>query len=738
MKKSKNSAIKWIILVLIVLIISAAVIFYVLLRDLNAGFDEVIFERNNTSISKIYYFDYESRQDRIGVAKEIKDEEIFLERSEWIDIYDIPENLKNAFIAVEDKRFYEHSGVDWLRTIKATLNHVFRFDKSGYGGSTITQQLIKNVTGENDFTVKRKIEEIYRALRIEKKLSKNEILENYLNVVYMSENCYGVSSASKLYFEKNVDELTLTECAALAAIVQNPSKYDPYKNPQNNEARRKTVLGQMLSQGMISEKEYEASINERIWISDTVEDNRNSGIYSWYTEALLDEVSSDLARKYDISKGVARNLILKGGYNIYSVIDPEIQKTAEKVFENYKAYVDNQDGLYPQSSCVVLDPYTSDVLAIVGGVGKKDGNLVYNRATKAKRPLASVIKPLSVYAPGLESGAIDYSTVFDDTPLELRDGVWWPKNSPNRYRGLIPVYYAVAHSVNTVAVKALQRVGMSKSHEYLTRFGISIDSARDFNEASLGLGQLTYGETLLNVTNAYNAFANGGIVSNPKTYLYVTNGNGKKILEKEERKRRAISPENAYIMTMMLNKVVEEGTASSIKVKAKIETAGKTGTSSNSEDKWFIGYTPYYTCGVWTGFDTPRRMNVIKNPSCALFDAIMCAIHKKDNGFVRFIKPENVVEAEFCADSGMITGEACKRDERGDRILTGYFVKGKEPNVMCDMHKNVYVNSQGKIINSLFGLFGRRTSLLSHDRHDFGDLQIEDDGYLIKNRIDKS
>ena len=532
---------------MLLLLILGIVFGVIIAKKVNSGIDDILFKKSQTSVSKIYYYDYESRQNRIGDIKELTDEEIFLERSEWKSIYEMPKSLINAFVAVEDKRFYEHSGVDWLRTAKAALNHIFKFDKSGYGGSTITQQLIKNVTGENDFTVKRKIEEIIRALKIEKKLSKNEILENYLNVVYMAENCYGVGAASRLYFEKDVSELTLAECAALASIVQNPTRFDPYKNPENNKERRKIVLGEMLKQGMIGNDDYEQAIKEELNVSQKVEENRSSGVYSWYTETLLDSVSSDLASKYDLNKSVARSLILKGGFEIYSVIDPKIQRTAERVYENYAAYIDNQMGKFPQSSCVVLDPYTSDILAIVGGTGKKEGNLIYNRATMAKRPPASVIKPLSVYAPGLEEGTFTYSTVYDDTPIEEKNGAWWPKNSPDRYRGLMPVSFAVAHSVNTVAVKALRDLGIEKSVDYLSRFGISIDRSLDMNESSLALGQLTYGESLLNVANAYTAFANGGYVSKPKTYLCVKDTSGKVLLEKGEERKRVISKETAYI-----------------------------------------------------------------------------------------------------------------------------------------------------------------------------------------------
>ncbi len=736
--KTKKTIVRTIIFFVILSSLLAITVFSVhLIKKVNNGFDDIIFEKNKTSVSKIFYYEYENRQDRIGVLRELTDEEIFLERSEWRSIYDLPENLKNAFIAVEDKRFYEHSGVDWLRTVKAALNHIFKFDKSGYGGSTITQQLIKNVTGENDFSVKRKIEEIIRAIKIEKKQSKSEILENYLNIVYMAENCYGVAAASRLYFEKDVSELTLAECAALASIVQNPAKYDPYKFPENNRQRRKIVLNAMLEQGMISKKEYNEAIEETVTISKDVESNRSSGVYSWYTEALLEEVASDLSKKYELNKGAARSLILRGGFEIYSVIDPKIQKSVEKVYENYMAYIDNQNGAFPQSSCVILDPYTSDILAIVGGTGKKTSNLVYNRATMSKRPPASVIKPLSVYAPGLEEKVFDYATAYDDAPIEEKNGAWWPKNSPDRYRGLMPISFAVSHSVNTVAVKALRDLGIQKSADYLKKFGITIDKERDYNESSLALGQLTYGTNLLNITNAYTAFSNGGYVSKPKTYLYVKDSTGNIILEKATEKKQVISKESAFIMTMILKNTVEEGTASSIRVKSMVEVAGKTGTSSNSQDKWFVGYSPFFTCGIWTGFDTPKPLSG-QNPSCVLFDAIMQDIHRDIGEYAKFSKPENVVASEFCFDSGKKPCKRCLIDERGDRTRIGYFISGNLPSEECGVHKNVRVDESGKVIKGFWKLFGKKASLLDYSRQEHSEVKIMDEEQLLKNRLIKT
>ena len=726
---------KIVIFTFISLIITVICILGVIYVNLDKEIDISLIKKCGTTVSKIYYFDYTDRENRIGEAKELKEEAIFNEKSEWKSIYSMPNNLKNAFVAIEDKRFFSHGGVDWLRTSKAILNYFFKFDKSGYGGSTITQQLIKNFTGENDVSPKRKIEEIFRAINIENNFSKNEILESYLNVVYMSQNCYGVGAAAELYFNKSVEDLSLTECAALVSIVQNPNKFDPYKNPENNANRRKVVLKEMFNQGYISEEEYRSSVDEELIVSGDIENNKNSGVYSWYTEALLNEVSYDMAEKYGLTSQAARNLILKGGYNIYSVIDKDLQRHVEKIYEQYPAYVNNQNGTYPQSGCVVIDPYTSDVLAIVGGIGKKNGNLLFNRATDAMRPLGSVIKPLSVYAPGLEEGIFNYATVYDDTPIKLSNGEYWPKNSPDRYRGLMPIAYAVEHSVNTVAVKSLRDLGLNHSMKYLNRFGISTSGDSDKNESSLALGQLSNGESLLNATNAYTAFVNGGMVSTPKTYLFVTDNFGNKIIDKETKSERVISPENAYIMTMMLKGVVDNGTASFINLSDKVATAGKTGTTSNNEDKWFIGYTPFYTCGVWTGYDTPTPMYYEKNPSCIIFDKIMEYAHKNLDRYVDFTPPFGVYMSEYCMDSGNLPTKSCENDMRGNRIGIGYFKYEDLPTEGCSLHKSVYIDNEGWLIEGCKPFWQRRiVSLIDYQREQQEGIVTLDDEYLVSNR----
>lgn len=702
--------------------------------------DLSLIRTGSSSITKIYYFDYEDRTNRVGNSIEIKDEELFLQKSEWKTLYEIPQNLKNAFIAIEDKRFYEHNGVDWLRTFKAIVNYIFNFGDKSFGGSTITQQLIKNLTGENEATPKRKLEEIIRAINLEKELSKNEILESYLNVVYLSENCYGVGMASELYFGKDVKDLSLAECVSLASIVQNPIKFDPYTNAENNKKRSKTILSQMLDQNYISNDDYYSAINETLLINDNIENEKTTGIYSWFTETLISDVTKDIAQKYNVSEKSAKMMILKGGLNIYSTIDPEIQSIAEDVYINYKKYLlPNDDGTYPESSCVIIDPQTSDILAIVGGLGNKEGNRIFNRAIQAKRAPGSIIKPLSVYVPSLEYNLINYASVFDDTPVKLLNGEVWPKNSPNRYLGLMNISYAIEHSTNTVAVKALEKLGLNTSYDFLiNKFKLILDEKNDKSLSPLALGQLTNGETLLNIANAYASLSNGGYISKPKSYLYVTDNYGNIILENKDNSEKILSKENAFIMTKLLEGTVQKGTAKYVTLKNKTTVAGKTGTSSDLKDRWFIGYTPSYVCGVWCGYDTPKSMYYANNPSCILFDEIMNRVYEEKE-YEEFYMPESIVEVEYCMDSGLLPCDECRLDLRGERISKGYFIKGTEPTEKCNLHKKVVIDiNDGFIADALTPSYRRRTvSLLDYKRENQYDVNILDSLYFIENRIRK-
>ena len=739
MKKRKNPLPKIIFLTFLILLVIAMIYVVYINLSVNKQIDISLVRTGSSSVTRIYYYEKDDYGNIISEPIELKDEQLFLERNEWCSYYDMPENLINAFIAIEDRRFFEHNGVDWKRTAHATANYIINFGKSEFGGSTITQQLIKNLTGDNKQTPKRKIEEIIRAINLENNIGKFEILELYLNIVYLSQNCYGVKSAARVYFDKEIEQLSLAECATLASIVKSPVIYDPYKHPDKNRERRTSVLNAMHSMDMINDDEYNNAVNEEIIINEFIENDSKVGIYSWYTEALITDVINDLMAKYNLSYEGAQMMLYKGGLNIYTAVSPEIQKIAENVFKNYKGYIANQNGTYPQASCVIINPYNSDVLAIVGGVGVKKQNRILNRATDIKRPLGSTIKPLSVYAPAIEWGDINYSSVLVDVPIKIDENSAWPKNSPDVYHGLIDIEYAVSHSVNTVAVKILDTIGIDNSFNFLKNdLGYKL-TKDDKNLSPLALGQLTNGESLLKLTNSYSMFQNGGYIGKPRTYYRVEDNYENVLLENKQTSKRVISEETASIMNKLLTKTVREGTAHNSNINGVINFAGKTGTSGNNYDKWFVGYSPYYVCGVWVGYDEPKSINTIgKSPAIQLFDAIMKEAHKdKDTKKELFLSP-NIVVSEYCADSGMLPCENCKLDPRMNRIKIGYFKPGTEPKEVCNLHTEIYIDSYtGLVANEDTSyLLKRKVSLLNYERDRLYErLNISDNRYLISSRI---
>ena len=698
--------------------------------------DLSLLKTGQTTVTKIYAFDRENGEIRLDLPIELSEERIFLQNSEWCSIAGIPENLKNAFIAVEDHKFYEHKGVNWQRTIRAGLNYIANFGKSEFGGSTITQQLVKNLTGDDMVTPKRKLEEIFRAQNLEKKLTKDEILELYLNVVYLSQNCYGIQSASQIYFGKDVSELTLAECASIASIVKSPIKYDPYKYPENNISRRKIVLQAMLEQGMISKNQYKDALVEKLQINSNIENESKSGVYSWFTEKLISDIKADLMNKYKLTDEGAMAIINRGGLKIYSTIDLQAQNAVDEVFKNYIAYLKPQNGKYPEASCVILDPNTADVLAIAGGVGVKSANRIFNRATDAKRPLGSVIKPLSVYAPAIEKGVLTYASAYDDVPI-LKNGRLWPRNASNTYRGLVSVNYAIEHSLNTVAVKALNDLGLDSSFDFC-RNKLQLNLVdEDRNEAPLALGQLTEGDTLLNATRAYTAFSSGGILSKARSYYYVTDANDNVILNNDYEGERIISADCASVMSIMLQNVAQNGTAKSLTIKNDYKIATKTGTSGENKDKWIIGYTPYYACGVWVGYDTPTSMNYSGAFATSMFDAVMKNAHLGKDKNAELFDSGNLVKSNFCVDSGDLPNDSCQLDPRLNRIQVGYFIKGTEPREHCELHKEIFINSQtGKIApQGLHSIFKRKIALIDYNRaSEFDEIEVFDKDYLISSR----
>lgn len=612
------------------------------------------------------------------------------ENALYCPISQMPENLKNAFIAIEDKRFYDHGGIDWIRTASAVRSYLAGENGSKFGGSTITQQLVKNLTGDSEKTLSRKVGELMRAVKVEQKLSKNAILEQYLNVVNLAENCYGVKTAANAYFSKEPSQLTLAECASIAAITNNPTKYDPIRHPENNRARRNLILNEMLLQEMISEREYHEAVACEVELS--VNREAMSGrVNSWYADLAISDVIAALVKEKGYTQAEASRLVYCGGLKIYVAMNRELQEVVTEYYENTKNFPVHEGGEQAQSSIMIVDPANGDILAIAGATGKKNSNRIQNYATDTKRPSGSVIKPLAVYAPALERNLINYASVFDDVPQLFRaNGAPWPRNSPDVYRGLTTVNAALTHSVNTVSVAILQRLGTQESYRFLRdKLGFtSLDREKDIGAAALALGQQHKGVTLREMLGGYTALANNGVYEGTRSYYKVLDSKGELLLTNERNERRVLGEDTASIMTMMLRRVVREGTGKAITLKERVDVAGKTGTSSNNCDKWFIGYTPELLCGVWYGYEYPKSVaDISGNHALGIWDAVMQrAIDAVGISSPQFKTAEGIVTARYCKDSGLLMSDACYHDPRGDRAEIGYFKKGTEPHTACQCH----------------------------------------------------
>ena len=624
--------------------------------------------------TKFYCYDFSDRNGRVGEAVLVESAELNGEvKYKYVPYNEIPDDLINAFIAIEDKRFYKHEGIDFVRTAKAAFNYVF--GSGNFGGSTITQQLVKNLTGNDDFSVSRKLSEAFSAIELEKEYDKTEILEMYLNIINLSEGCHGVGAASEYFYSKKPSELTLSECATIAAITNNPSKYNPKKHPEKNVQRRNLILKCMLEGELITDDEYNRAVAEPISLN--LSQNGSEGnINSWYVDMVIEDVLRDLCAKYNISRSSASLMLYRGGLKIYTAMDVEIQETLDEYYSNIYNFPIDSKGNLAQSAMVVIDPYTGDILGVAGAIGEKQGNRVQNYATDTKRPPGSAIKPLSVYSIALERGLIEWSSIFEDSPVkEGSDTIPpWPFNANKTYVGEVDVQYAVQNSLNTVAVKILDRIGNEESLSFLKNKLLisSLDDSADIGSASLALGQSSRGISLRELTSAYSIFQEG-VMSKPRSYFKVTDENGQIILDNPSSQDTVLSRETAAIMTKLLETVVDSGTAQGIISLDKITAvAGKTGTTQNNCDRYFVGYTPELLAGVWFGYEYPKPLDDFGgNPSIYLWDEIMSEIYKKtDYGkSSRFAIPETVQKLTYPTPSGELTQNA----ENTSNVKDGWF-----------------------------------------------------------------
>ena len=627
----------------------------------------------------------------------------------WVDYEDIPQDLKDAAVAIEDKRFWDHPGIDWRRTLNAVKDMFTGNDISG--GSTITQQMIKNLTDYNETTVKRKLVEIVRALRFTQNNSKEDTLTMYLNIIPLGASCEGVGSAAYAYFGKDVSELSLAECASLIGITNNPSKYGPYSEARSatettgevwnarqwNKWRQENILYQMLDQGYITQSEYDAAVAEELVFVRGENNDAPKDIYSWYEETVIADVKKDLIEKYGLSDERAGQLLSSGGLRIYTCVDLELQKIVEEVYSNRDNLpYTSARGQKMQSSITVIDNATGDVVAIAGQFGEKEGNLLDNFANSGARQPGSSIKPLSVYSPAVEMGLISSISIVDDYPLYLKaDGQPWPYNSGStKYRGLTTIKDALTRSVNTIAVRLVQdMVTPAESFKFVEEryhidlvdklaVGSQIKSDRD--TSPLALGGLTRGVNTRDMAEAYATFPNNGVYTESRTYTRVEDSEGNIILEKAPVKETVIKDTTAYYMNDMLTNVVVAGTGTGARL-SNMTAAGKTGTTSENYDRWFVGYTPYYTAAVWTGYAQNEKITQ-SNPAVPLWQNVMGKIHAGLSN-QSFPTPNGLVKVDsYCLDSGLLATEYCQLDPRGSRVASATIHQDDVPTDVCTIH----------------------------------------------------
>jgi penicillin-binding protein 1A len=671
--------------------------------------------------SKLYY------KNKDG-GDEFMDEAPTEQKREIVSYKDIPQNLSNAFVSIEDERFWTHNGVDIKRIFGAALIDVQKIIKkeSGmHGASTITQQLLKNTLLSNEFSLKRKIQEAYLATELEKTLRKEQILEAYMNTIGLGGNINGVQKAAQSYFGKDTKDLDLIQSAFIAGVTQNPSKYYPYsqKNLKDQTAildRTKTVLYTMNKNNYIDETTYRNALAELdakkkidfIGLKPANESNKLQ--FEWFSRPVMDSVKKDLMAQYHYSAEEVDKLVSLGALKIYTTMDKDLQRSAEDIFKNNKNFPTNEidaDGktvVQPQASAVIMDYHTGQVKAIVGGRGEQPAASM-NRATSSQftRPVGSSIKPLAVYAPAIDTKQATAGTVLEDSPLDPEIGKKWqgwdPRNyNVNKFQGYVTLREALRKSTNLFAIKLEYQIGLKTGASYAEKFGVPLTKSETESLAALSLGQIK-GTNTLTMAAAYGVFGNSGVYTEPILYTKVVDKTGKILLQKNPETRKVLSPQSAYVMYDLLKEPTSSnpGATAGRARFGSMPVAGKTGTTSDNKDFWFTGLTPYYSGAVWLGNDKPKtytsNSGLSSSFAAGLWSKLMAEAHK--NLEVKDIsQPSGIVTAAVCIDSGKIPTDLCARDPRGSRVRQEIFIEGTIPTSLCDIHVEAKINkANGKL-----------------------------------------
>ena len=679
----------------------------------------------------------------------------------YVSLDEIPKELQYAFVAIEDERFYDHNGIDLRGIVRAVAKGVTTGHFSE-GASTITQQLLKNnvfegwTTENSSQRVKRKLQEQYLAIELEKKVSKDWIMENYLNTINLGQNTLGVQAASRRYFGKNVSELNLSECAVIAGITQNPSKYNPISHPEDNAVRREKVLKNMKNQGYIDEAQYEAAladdVYDRIQETNTKWQNSDSNVTSYFVDSLTYEIIDDLQEELGYSEAQAYKALYSGGLTIYSTQDPNIQEVCDAQVNNdsnydirrkisfsyalsiqqtdgsvehfseqsllsyykkqyssynlnYTSESDAQDAIdeyrdallkdggivlgenvtftvQPQASVTIIDQSTGQVKALVGGRGEKTASKTLNRASGVTRQPGSTFKILTAYAPALENGKYTLATAVLDEPITYKSGQT-VHNADGKYRGYTSIREAIQNSVNVVAIKTVEDITPQAGYEMAKKFGISTLTKEDAVESlPLGVGSVSN----LELAAAFEVMPNQGIYKEPVLYTKILDQDGNVLLEKKPKKHTVIKDSTAFLLTSAMEDVVKKGSGKLADFQT-MPIAGKTGTAGTTEaarDAWFAGYTPYYTCVVWCGYDDYSELESNRSPKI-LWRSIMKSLHEGLE-YKDFERPDDVVESSVCQTSGKLAMKGVCPN-----VITEYFEEGTEPSEKCDLHQTAVI-----------------------------------------------
>ena len=597
---------------------------------------------------------------------------------------EIPKNLKNAYISIEDERFYKHSGVDTKRTASAIFSYIIHFGSSSFGGSTITQQLVKNITGDSTDSITRKVKEWWKAWILETALSKDEIITSYLNVIYTGPSIYGVENGAKYYFDEHVSNLDIAECAFLAGINHSPNSYNPFGDKDNADkikTRTKTVLSKMKELKYISDDEYNSAIQEvenGLKFKNGEVTAISDGVYSYHTDAMITEIANDIKNKYKISDTFASNYINMAGLTIYSTQDSNIQDETEKESAKKKYILASQNGKdTSQAAMVVMDHKTGQVLACTGGLGKKTEPRTFNRATQSVRQTGSAIKPIAVLVPGIDKKIFTASTIFDDTEQDFENS-YHPVDY-SKSLGNITVRRAVESSQNIHFVEMMEKIKPKTSIKYMEKMGVTTLTNKD-NSLPLSLGGLEKGISPLQMAGAYATIANDGEYIEPTFYTKINTSNGTTILKTNQKKKRVFSKEVAYIVKELLTQPVlgDNGTATYCKING-VDVAAKTGTTDENYDRWLCGFTPYYTAVTWFGYDQNESVNFNqRNPAGLIWANVMSRIHSGLKT-AQFEKPTGITTATICAETGQKATTGCKI------TYTEYFLWFTTPDT-CDKH----------------------------------------------------